>query len=176
MERPVQVIMDPRSAATTQLITQQFALGQSIYLETLASRKAMAELESVENQLNALQAKEHNPADLQQELSSALTKLESIKNGEDEISTAPIKRVGLADANTGLGVALRIVESGDRPAPSQAITIFNQMKIAADAQIAAWQHFKTNELAKVNNALQRAHQPSMQIAAIEEQVHYAMTR
>ena len=175
-ERPVQVIMDPRSPATMEVLDQQFALGGSIYRETLASRKAMAELESVETQLNKVQSSNNNPADLQRELQSALTKLEAIKNGEGENSDASEKKIGLADANTGLGVALRVVESGDRPAPAQAIVIFDQMKSAANAQIAAWQHFKTSDLAKVNAALQRAHQPSLQIAAIEEEVHFAMTR
>ncbi|HTU52248.1 MAG TPA: hypothetical protein VMF56_16780, partial [Acidobacteriaceae bacterium] len=176
MERPIHVIMDPRSSATTQLLDQQFALGGSIYHETLASRKAMAELESVETQLNKLQARNNNPAELQRELHSALTKLEAIKNGEGENSDASEKKIGLADANTGLGVALRVVESGDRPAPAQAIVIFDQMKSAANVQTTAWQHFKQSDLAKVNAALQRAHQPSLQIAAIEEEVHFAMTR
>jgi hypothetical protein len=176
MERPVQVTMDPRSPATTEILNQQFALGQSIYLETLASRRAMAELESVETQLNALQARNNNPVDLKNELRSALTKLESIKNGSDETAHPSGQQIGLAGANTGLGVALRVVESGDRPAPAQAIVILDQMKSAANAQIAAWQHFKGNELTGINAALQRAHQPSLQIAAIEEEVHYAMTR
>ena len=159
-ERPVQVIMDPRSPATMEVLDQQFALGGSIYRETLASRKAMAELESVETQLNKVQSSNNNPADLQRELQSALTKLEAIKNGEGENSDASEKKIGLADANTGLGVALRVVESGDRPAPAQAIVIFDQMKSAANAQTAAWQHFKASDLAKVNAALQRAHQPT----------------
>lgn len=175
MERPVQVTMDPRSTATTQVLDQQFTLGGSIYLETLTSRKTMAELESVETQLNELKSKNKN-ADLQRELLSALTKLESIKNGTDETVNTPEKQIGLADANTGLDVALRVVESGDRPAPAQAIVIFDQMKSAANAQISAWQRFKESDLAKLNAALQRAHQPSVQIAAIEEEVHFAMTR
>ncbi len=176
MESTVQVTMDPRSPATTEVLDQQFALGGSIYRETLASRKAMAELESVEHQLNKLQSGTNNPADLQRELRSALTKLESIKNGVEDTANASEKQIGLADANTGLGVALRVVESGDRPAPAQAIVIFDQMKNAAHTQITAWQEFKRSELAQVNAALQRAHQPSLQIAAIEEEVHYAMTR
>jgi hypothetical protein len=93
-----------------------------------------------------------------------------------ESSNAPKRQIGLADANSGLGVALRVVESGDRPAPAQAIVIFEEMKIAASTQIAAWQQFKAHELTGVNAALQRAHQPALQIAAIEEEVHYAMTR
>jgi photosystem II stability/assembly factor-like uncharacterized protein len=176
MERPVRVTMDPRTTATTQVLDQQFVVGGSIYRETLASRKAMAELESVETQLNALQAKTNNPADLQRELRGALTKLESIKNGADDDTKRPEKQIGLADANSGLGVALRVVESGDRPAPAQALVIFDQMKSAANTQIAAWQHFKATDLTAVNAALQRAHQPSLQVAAIEEEVHFAMTR
>ena len=176
MERTMQVTMDPRSTATTQVLNQQFALAGSIYRETLASRKAMAELESIETQLNKLKSKNNNAPDLERELRDALTKLEFIKNGADENSNGPEKQVGLADANTGLGVALRVVESGDRPAPAQAIVIFDQMKSAANTQIGAWQQFKASDLARLNAALQRAHQPQLQIAAIEENVHYAMTR
>jgi photosystem II stability/assembly factor-like uncharacterized protein len=176
MERPVRVTMDPRSTATPEVLNQQFALGQSIYLETRASRKAMAELDSAEDQLNKLQSENNSPADLQRELRSALSKLESIKNGDADNAKSPENQIGLADANTGLGVALRVVESGDRPAPAQAIVIFNQMKKVANTQIAAWQHFKVSELANVNAALLRAHQAPLQIAAIEEEVHYAMTR
>jgi hypothetical protein len=126
--------------------------------------------------LNALMSRKNNSADLHRELRGALTKLESIKNGAIESSDASKRQIGLADANSGLGVALRVVESGDRPAPAQAIVIFDEMKTAASAQIAAWQHFKASDLAAVNAALQRAHQPPLQIAAIEEIVHYAMTR
>jgi photosystem II stability/assembly factor-like uncharacterized protein len=176
MERSVQVTMDPRSPATTEVLDQQFALGSLIYRETLASRKAMAELESVETQLNEVQSRKNNPADLQRELHTALTNLETIKNGENEKSNSPANKIGLADANAGLGVALRVVESGDRPAPGQAIAIFNQMKDAAGAQIAAWRHFKSSELPAANAALQRAHQDPLQIAAVEEEVHFAMTR
>ena len=175
-ERRVQVTMDPRSTATNQVLERQFALAGAIYRETLASRKAMAELESVEAQLNALNSRNNNPADLQRDLRAALGKLESIKNGLVENPNAPKRQIGLADANSGLGVALRVVESGDRTAPSQAIVIFDEAKTAAITQIAAWQHFKTSDLAGVNAALQRAHQPALQMAAIEEEVHYAMTR
>jgi photosystem II stability/assembly factor-like uncharacterized protein len=176
IERPLKVLMDPRSPATTEVLDQQFALGQSIYLVTRASRKAMAELESVESQLTALQLRNTNATDLQRELRAALLKLQAIKNSKDAASNGTEKQVGLAEANTGLGVALRVVESGDRPAPSQALVIFQQMKSAADLQIAAWQNFKEHDLAKVDAALQQEHLPALQIAAIEEQVHYAMTR
>ncbi len=176
MERPLHVSMDPRSAATTEVLDRQFALAESIYVRTLASRKAMAELESVEGQLKNLQSGQGDSADLKAALRAALQQLQAIKGGSHPGAGPKEKQIGLADANTGLGVALRVVESGDRTAPAQAIVIFNQMNQAASEQIAAWQRFKTNELATVNVALQRAHQAPLQIAAIEEQVHYAMTR
>ncbi|MGO8718057.1 MAG: hypothetical protein ACLQMO_02415 [Acidobacteriaceae bacterium] len=176
MVRPLYITMDPRSAATAQVLDRQFVLAESIYLRTLASRKAMAELESVESQLNKLESSSVKSADLQAAVRDALAKLQTIKNGSNRSGEQSQKDIGLDDANTGLGVALRVVESGDRPAPVQALVIFHEMKSAADRQIAAWQHFKTNELAQVNAALERAHQAPLQIAAIEEQVHYAMTR
>ncbi len=176
MERPLHVSMDPRSAATTEVLDRQFALAESIYVRTLASRKAMAELESVEGQLKNLQSGQGDSADLKAALRAALQQLQAIKGGSHPGAGPKEKQIGLAEANTGLGVALRVVESGDRTAPAQAIVIFNQMNQAASEQIAAWQRFKTNELATVNVALQRAHQAPLQIAAIEEQVHYAMTR
>ncbi|MHB1794626.1 MAG: hypothetical protein ACYCPO_06630 [Acidobacteriaceae bacterium] len=176
MERPLHVSMDPRSAATTEVLDRQFALARSIYLRTLASRKAMAELESVEGQLKNLQSGQGESADLQAALRAALQQLQAIKDGSHPGADQTGKKIGLAEANTGLGVALRVVESGDRTAPAQAIVIFNRMNQAASEQIAAWQRFKTSELATVNAALQQAHQSPLQIAVIEEEVHYAMTR
>jgi hypothetical protein len=136
----------------------------------------MAELESVESQLKKLESTSGNSADLQKTLRAALAKLQTIRGDDNPDLNQPQKEIGLAEANAGLGVALRVVESGDRPAPAQALAIFDDMKRAANEQIAAWQRFKVNELAKVNADLQRAHQAPLEISAIEEQVHYAMTR
>src|SRR6185312_12708948 len=47
MEQPLQVTLDTRAAATSQVLDQKFTLADSIYTQTLTSRKAMAELESV---------------------------------------------------------------------------------------------------------------------------------
>jgi photosystem II stability/assembly factor-like uncharacterized protein len=172
MEKPLQVTMDPRATATAQTLEQQFTLADSIYVQTLSSRKAMAELESVESQLNKLQASgENDSAELKQSLHDALAKLGEIKGGEED-SGEP----GLAPANSGLSIALRMVESGDRTAPAQALVIFSQMSKAAHEKEQAWQHYKTAELTELNAALARAHRETLQVAAIEEQVDYAMTR
>jgi hypothetical protein len=138
----------------------------------------MAEVESVESQLKKLAASgESSSADLTQTVHSALTKLEEIKGGDDDAKAKKDEdEAGLADANAGLGTALRIVEGGDRTAPAQAVQISEEMGKAAREKIEAWQRYKSSELGKVNAALARAHREPLQIAEIEEQVHYAMTR
>jgi hypothetical protein len=69
-----------------------------------------------------------------------------------------------------------MVESGHRQAPAQALTLLDQSSRSARESIAAWQHFKTSDLAYVNAALIKANREPLHIAAIEEQVHYAITR
>jgi hypothetical protein len=130
----------------------------------------MAELESVETQLKKEAGEKNNSAELQAALHDALQKLDEIEGDDDS------KKPGLAQANAGLGVALEMVESGDRTAPSQAIVIFNQMSKAAHAGIEAWKQYKLTDLNRVNAALTRAQRKPLQISAIEEQVYYAMTR
>ncbi len=177
LERPLRVVMDPRVTATPQELAQQFALAQSVYAQTLLSRKAMAELESVESQLAKLAASAPSP-DLASVLAGAHKQLDQIKGSEDADSneSSEEKQPGLAQANAGLASVLRVVESGHRPAPAQALALLDQMTHAAREAIAAWQRFKSVDLAQVNAALVRAGRQPIQIAAIEEQVHSAMTR
>ncbi len=170
MQQPLRVTMDPRCSATQQVLVQQYSLATLIYQQSLAARKAMAELQSVESELKKLEANaQSNPPDLNRAVHSALAQLHAISGGEAE-------QPGLAQANAGLGAALRMVESGDRTAPSQAIVIFKEMSNVAQQKIQDWDQFKKTGLSRVNSALARAHQKPVQISAIEEQVHYAMTR
>ncbi|MGC2160928.1 MAG: hypothetical protein WA634_03370, partial [Silvibacterium sp.] len=177
MEQPLRVIMDPRSSATTQMLEEQYAMANSIYEQTLSSRKAMAEMESVESQLKKLNVNgESNPPYLTQAIHDALAKLQEIQGGGDETDESTETEPGLAEANAGLGTALAMVESGDRTAPAQAVVIFKEMSKAAREKIHDWDEYKVDDLNRVNAALKRAHRSPLQIAAIEEQVHYAMTR
>ncbi len=177
MDRPLRVTMDPRVEATDAELSAQFTLADSIYVQTLSSRKAMAELQSVETQLTKLNSGgKDDPPDLSQAIHQALAHLEQIKDGGKVEHEKGNDEDGLAQANSGLGVALRMVESGHRAAPAQALAIFDSMSRSAHAQIEAWQHFKSADLSEVNAALVRAKRAPLQIAAIEEQVHYAMTR
>ncbi len=180
MDQSLQVKMDPRADATTQVLAAQFALGQRIYTQTLASRKAMAELQGVEKELEQAQSGSVSP-ELAETLTAALASLHGIESGAQTAPNAaqglPDKDAGgLGEANTSLGTALRMVESGDRTAPSQALVIFHEKSESARERIAAWNTYKTTELPKVNAAFAKEHRAPLAVAAIEEQVHYAMTR
>ncbi|MBT9333240.1 WD40/YVTN/BNR-like repeat-containing protein [Paracidobacterium acidisoli] len=176
VSRPLHVIMDPRAQAATQVLDQQYSLAAAIYEKTRSSRQAMAELESVESQLKALAANAENNPDLVQAVQRAQAKVEAIKGGDNDQDEKSEEKAGLATANEGLGVALRMVESGDRTAPSQAVAIYQEMSKAAQEKIEAWRQFRKSGLDEVNAALVRAHREPVEISAIEEQVHYAMTR
>jgi len=181
IDRPLRVTMDPRTSATTTVLAQQFSLAESIYAQTVGTRKAMAELSGVESELTRLNEDANSDAELKSVLKDAIAKLTAIKSGEGKHGEGSDEEAhdtdaGLSAANSGLGTALRIVEGGDRATPSQALEIYAQMKKAATEQIAAWRTYKTTEIGKVNAALQRANKKPLQVAAIEAQVHYAMTR
>ena len=171
LDRPLHIVMDPRCPATPAVLAQQYALAESIYAQVLQSRKAMAELESVDSQLKKLTAASDTPDAVKSAVQTAEAKINAIRSGGHSES-AP----GLAEAASGLGSVLRVVESGDREAPASALQIFTQMKKASADAIAAWQHFKTADLPTLNNALTAAHHEPIYIAAIEEEVDYAMTR
>jgi photosystem II stability/assembly factor-like uncharacterized protein len=167
LERPLDVIMDPRCSCTQAVLEEQYMLASSIYTQAMAARKAMAELESVQSQLTKLDAS-GTPTDLAAAVRKAQATLAGIRGGKGQ--------AGLAAATAGLSAALGVVESGDRAAPAVALTIFHEMSQAAQARIADWEQFKRAEIPALNAALERAHQPPLQIAAIEAAVHYAMTR
>ncbi|HEY6445669.1 MAG TPA: hypothetical protein VIY53_04360 [Acidobacteriaceae bacterium] len=178
LENPLQVTMDPRCACTTAVLDAQYAFAQQIYVQLLAGRKAMAEMQSVESQIRKINASDPStPADLGAAARDAQARLDSIRSGEHgETSGGGEAESGLAAAVSALGTDLRVVESGDRTAPAMAQTIFDQMSKEAQAKVAAWKQFKESGLDALNAALAKAQREPIKIAEIEEQVHYAMMR
>ena len=83
---------------------------------------------------------------------------------------------GLQDAYTALTSALRVVESGDRAVPSQAIAVSKEASPQAKARIAEWDQFKQTQLAQLNQQLEKANLGSISIAEIEREVEYWMSR
>jgi hypothetical protein len=84
--------------------------------------------------------------------------------------------MGLESANSGLASALRVVEGSDRTLPSQALELYRQSDEAAKARIADWTKLKSTELAGLNEALQKAGVPAVQISQIERETESLMAQ
>jgi hypothetical protein len=72
--------------------------------------------------------------------------------------------------------ALRVVEGGDRPVPSQAIAVYNESNQSVKAAIAEWSDFKTTKLPRLNQKLSEANLAPIAISEIEQEVQFLMSR
>jgi hypothetical protein len=171
--------MDPRSPATTQVLAQQSHLGRQIFAETMEARRALAEIDSVQKQLADIQRKlgQDKPEAQNASVVSALIGAQSalgklVINRNHAASEGP----GLQDAYTGLASALRVVESGDRAVPSQAIAVYKESSQQVKTCIAKWNQFKQTQLAQLNQQLAKANLAPIEIAEIEREVEFLISR
>jgi hypothetical protein len=173
-EQQLKVVMDPRSPATPEVLAQQFELGQQMFGETIEARRALAEIGSVRKQLADFQQKlgERN-ANLKTALATAQSELaEILTNKEHAASEGP----GLQESYADLASALRVVESGDREAPSQAIELYKESSQHVKTRVAEWDQFKKTKLVELNGQLCEAKFAPIAIAEIEQQVEFLMSR
>ncbi|HTA22617.1 MAG TPA: hypothetical protein VK763_03715 [Terriglobales bacterium] len=168
--QPLTVAMDPRSAATPEELAKQLDLGRQIFVGTIRSRQALAEMQSVQKQLSDLKLDAART-----ELKAAVTQVQAdmtqIIDGD-----ASNGSIGLKEANSGLSAALGVVESGDRAVPSQAITVYEQSDQAMKARLSEWSQLKTGSLKQLNDQLKQAKLTPIAIAEIEREVEYFMSR
>jgi photosystem II stability/assembly factor-like uncharacterized protein len=160
--QPLKVEMDPRSQATTAELNEQLRVGLEIYGEVQSTRKALGEIAAVKKRLLEIETqslKQH--PELLQQVISVQSGIDKIQKGERPM---PGSIVGLEAASTGLAAALRVVESSDRPIPSQAIELYQQADQVAKAQMANWANMKSTQFPKLNQALQRAGVAAIQIS------------
>ena len=168
--QPLKVGMDPRSTATALELEQQLDLGRKIYADTLQSRRALAEINSVQKQISDLQTKiPAEQADLKASATEAAAAMQKILAGSDGA-------MGLEKANTGLASALRVVESSDRTVPEQAVELYKMSSEAMKAEVREWKQFKTTRLPQLNRQFEQAKMPPIAIAEIEAEVEYLMSR
>jgi len=177
-EQSLKIIMDPRSAATPEVLAQQLQLGQQIFGETIESRRALAEISSVQKRLADIQQKlgQQKLGAQGAQLKAALEEAQSeigkiLKNKEHAAEKGP----GLQDAYTGLASALRVVENGERAVPSQAIAVYRESSQQVKARIAEWAGFKQTKLAQLNQQLREANFAPIAISAIEEEVEFLVS-
>jgi photosystem II stability/assembly factor-like uncharacterized protein len=170
----LKVVMDPRSAATPEILQLQLQFGQQIFAETLEARRVLAEIASLRKQLGDLEQKvgEKDSA-IKTVLVDAQTEISKI---ETNPGAGPGQTTGLQDAFADMASALRVVESGDRAVPSQAIAVYDESDQRVKAAIARWNEFKTTKLPRLNQKLAEANLAPIAISEIEQEVQSLMSR
>jgi photosystem II stability/assembly factor-like uncharacterized protein len=167
------VVKDPRSPASQVELEEQFRAGYKIFAESLDARRALAEIGSVQNQLGKSIAKEIEAnAELKKRASDLSAAINRLLSGRPQL---PEKTLGLEQANTALTAALHVVESSDRPAPSQALVLYAEAHQASAARVQEWSALKQGPLADLNGQLKSLGLTPIAIAEIEQRVSYLMT-
>jgi hypothetical protein len=153
------VTMDPRSAATPEVLAQQLQLAQQIFTETTEARRTLAEIESVQKHLADVEEKmgqkksEAQNTQVKSMLADARSACGNILMGKGRLAE---EGPGLQESYNGLASALRVVENGDRAVPAQAIAVYHESSQHAKARIAEWTRFKQTRLTQLNERLRKA--------------------
>jgi len=172
-DQSLKLIMDPRSPATPDTLKQQFELGQKIFGETIEARRALAEINSLQKQLTDIQQKvAAQTANVKSALAETQSAIGKILTNREHANEAP----GLQDAYTGLASSLRVVESGDRAVPSQAIAVYQESSQQIKVRIAEWTQFKQTKLPQLDQRLREANLTPIAISEIEQQVEFLVSR
>jgi photosystem II stability/assembly factor-like uncharacterized protein len=164
----LKVVMDPRCTATPAIFERQLELGLKMFAEARAARRALGEIASVRKELTGIRQKigEGNGA-VTSAIAEAQAEITKIVTNQE---SAPGEPGGLQAAFTGLGSALRVVESGDREVPSQAVALYQESSERAKVGIAAWEKFKQTTLRELNLKLQENNIAPVTVAEIEQDV------
>ncbi len=173
-DQPLEVIMDPRSSATAETLQQQLRWGRQMFDESLEARRTLAEGGSVQKQLadELERLGEHNP-ELRADLAKTQSEIGEILAGK---KAAPEEAKGLQQAYSELASALRMVESGDRAVPAQALAAYDESDKNIKARIAQWNNFKRTLLPELNQKLRQEKVAPIAISEIEQEVRFLMTR
>jgi photosystem II stability/assembly factor-like uncharacterized protein len=154
--QPLKVIMDPRSAATTKDLQQQYQLGRQMFSEVVAVNRTLAAIHRAQTQLVSLIARTGaQQADLNSLLTRARDQINDVVTGNPSLGT---QAMGLDAASKNIASAARVVESGDRTSPSQAIEVYEEADRAVKLRMAEWSSIKTHQLPTLNDQLKRANE------------------
>jgi photosystem II stability/assembly factor-like uncharacterized protein len=146
--QPLTVTMDPRSAATSSELEQQYRLGKQMFLETVAVRKTLDDIHSVQAQLIAASDKQKTQPTVGNSSAQAQEAIKKILVGSGSLSG---DEQGLEAASNGITAALRVVEGGDRAVPSQAIALFEESDRAAKLRLEEWSRMREALLSQLRS-------------------------
>jgi photosystem II stability/assembly factor-like uncharacterized protein len=166
------VVMDPRSPANQADLQQQFDVSYKIFEDSLASRRALAEIASVEQQLTKITAAASTSA-IQKRAADLTAAIHVLLDGDPQ---SPERAIGLNQANTELTSALNVAENSDRAIPSQALAVYAEAHTVSTARVQEWVALKKGPLAEFNQQLKAQRSSPIAIGEIEREVYYLMTR
>lgn len=171
-DQRLRIAMDPRSAATTEVLKEQVRLGREMFAETMEARRALAEINSVQKQLSDAQQKAAtSDSELKSALAAAQSEIGKILGGEESGEDG-----GLQKSYEGVASALQVVEQGDREVPAQALELYHESDRGVKAGIAQWAAFKKSKLPALSEQLRKANLAPVAISQIEREVEFLMTR
>ena len=170
--QPFQVQMDPRSKATSAELEQQLSLALEMFGQVRGSRQALAEMHAVSNSLSKIKEKLKGKPELLAQAEKLVAAIGVVEKGNPSSPEA----MGLETASSGLQSVLRVVESGDRTTPQQAIDVYDLTGTAANNRIAEWKTLKSGELAEFNRALEKAGLHAIEVSAIEQDADALMAQ
>ncbi len=157
--QPLKITMDPRSPATPEILAQQQKLGLQIYAEAIRARKTLAQMDTVSKKLAALKPElQTSHPGLLAQITAVESAMKAIRSG---MPGPPGTISGLASASSALASALRVVESGDRAAPSQALEVYRLAEKAAKASLSEWQKLQPGALGQLNRSLRSQGLPTV---------------
>lgn len=158
--QPLKITMDPRSKATPAALAEKYTRGREVFGYLRSSLKAQAEIASVRESLNGLKSK------ATREITATMSALEKAIG---DITEGP---QGLNAATAGLSAVLRVIDSGDRVPPAQAMEIFASAQQSAKRNVDEWGRLKAGLLARLNEQLKAAQLEPIKMAAIQRAVEY----
>lgn len=151
MTQPLKVVMDPRAPATASELEQQYRLARQMFAEAMAIRQTLADIRSARARLTVVgQELRTQQTDLRTRISQIEDAIKKILSGNGVRSG---DGMGLELASSGIASALRVVESGNRTVPAQAIAAFEEADRAAKMRMDEWTGIKTTLLSSLNDQL-----------------------
>jgi photosystem II stability/assembly factor-like uncharacterized protein len=145
------VVMDPRSTATSVVLARQQQLGREMFAQTNAIHGVLKEIDSMKSQLlNADKNLNDKNKSLKSALADAQTLIDAIVNGKGKLAG---KNEGLQAAYKTLASVLVVVETSDREIPSQMVTAYQEAAELAKSRIEDWKKFRQNQLAQLSPQL-----------------------
>ena len=147
----LEVRMDPRATATPEELDRQTQLGREILATLKDGQTVRDKVDRVDEQLSQLETKATAHPELVTEIRQLRSDIAKIIAGEPGGDVS-----GLKKANSGLEAALSVVETSDRPVPSQAMTLFEESTRELKSRVAEWDGLKKNLLSQLNRQLQQA--------------------